>query len=130
MSTAEARFPYRGVKTPDLAWLSQRQCAGTDTNLFFPDGLTSDLSDHSAHSLKYKDMRYAMEVAAKKVCAACPVRSECLEDALIIKDAWGIRGGTNARERRRILKKRGEHLSVYNINTITTEIGGDEVYDK
>ncbi len=126
MSNAEARFPYRGATgVPDLAWVSQRQCRGTDPNLFFPDGLTSDLSDRSAHSLKYKDMRYAMEVAAKKVCAACPVRSECLEDALIIKDSWGVRGGKSAPERRRILKKRGEHLAVYNINAIRIEAYDD-----
>lgn len=40
---------------------------------------------------------------AKKICAACPVRDECLADALTHPEPWhGIFGGMSPRERRRL----------------------------
>lgn len=42
-----------------------------------------------------------------RLCAACPVRRDCLEDALATGDnEWGIRGGYEPVDRRRILKER------------------------
>lgn len=42
------------------------------------------------------------------VCGGCPVRDECLADALARseRDDWGIRGGLTERERQR-LRRRG-----------------------
>lgn len=37
---------------------------------------------------------------AKEVCAACPVRAECLDEAQRTGDRWGIWGGYTAEERR------------------------------
>lgn len=47
---------------------------------------------------------------AKAVCRGCPVRAACLEYALTFEDAhpgsrWGIYGGRNPDERRRIAAK-------------------------
>ena len=43
---------------------------------------------------------------AKKICIACPVKSECLEHALVNRIDHGVWGGCSERERRRILKRR------------------------
>jgi WhiB family redox-sensing transcriptional regulator len=44
--------------------------------------------------------------AARRVCADCPVKTECLEYALANRIDHGVWGGTSERERRRILKAR------------------------
>ena len=43
---------------------------------------------------------------AKKICIDCPVKSECLEHALVNRIDHGVWGGCSERERRRILKRR------------------------
>jgi WhiB family transcriptional regulator, redox-sensing transcriptional regulator len=43
---------------------------------------------------------------ARKVCANCPVKSECLEYALTYRIDHGVWGGASERERRRILRRR------------------------
>lgn len=39
------------------------------------------------------------EQEAKAICATCPVRIECLDDALFYEDESCVRGGLNAKER-------------------------------
>lgn len=41
---------------------------------------------------------------AKKVCASCPVTSECLQYALDHDQRFGIWGGVSERERRKLKK--------------------------
>jgi WhiB family redox-sensing transcriptional regulator len=43
---------------------------------------------------------------AKVVCAACPVRAECLAEALDNRIEWGVWGGMTERERRALLRRR------------------------
>jgi len=43
---------------------------------------------------------------AKAVCMGCPVRTECLADALDNRTEFGVWGGMTERERRALLKKR------------------------
>jgi WhiB family redox-sensing transcriptional regulator len=43
---------------------------------------------------------------AKAVCAGCPVRAECLSEALDDRLEWGVWGGMTERERRAVLRKR------------------------
>lgn len=53
----------------------------------------------------------APEVArAKQVCAACPMRRDCLESGL--RDGWGIWGGYTKPERMRALDKLGDAETV------------------
>lgn len=44
--------------------------------------------------------------AARSVCAACPVRGECLSYALDNEPRWGIYGGFNADERESLRRGR------------------------
>ena len=68
-------------------WMAQGNCVDRPPSFFFPsDGV-------------------GVEVA-KRVCATCPVKQECLEYALRNRIDHGVWGGTSERERRRILKRR------------------------
>ncbi len=49
---------------------------------------------------------------AKRVCAGCPVRVECLEYALVTDQRWGVWGGTSAFERRALSRVLVERLVV------------------
>ncbi len=66
-----------------LAWQADALCAQVDPEAFFPEkgGSTRD---------------------AKRICAACDVRAECLEYALQNDERFGIWGGLSERERRRL----------------------------
>mgnify|MGYP006286026699 FL=1 len=66
-----------------VAWHDRALCAQTDPEAFFPEkgGSTRE---------------------AKRVCASCEVRAECLEYALANDERFGIWGGLSERERRRV----------------------------
>lgn len=51
-------------------------------------------------------VRGAEQHRAKQVCAGCPVRAECLAEALDNNIEWGVWGGLTERERRAVLRKR------------------------
>lgn len=53
----------------------------------------------------------AAQNRAKAVCLGCPVRTECLADALDNKTEFGIWGGMTERERRALLRRRPEVTS-------------------
>jgi len=69
------------------AWTNQAACRGTDTEIFYP--VTSD-----------------EEAEALSICATCPVRAQCLDDALRNREIYGIWGGTTPEQRRRIRRER------------------------
>jgi WhiB family redox-sensing transcriptional regulator len=71
----------------NLGWQDKANCKGADADLFFPE-------------------RGASTRKAKTICAACQVRVECLEFALMESEKFGIWGGLSERERRRIRKQR------------------------
>jgi WhiB family transcriptional regulator, redox-sensing transcriptional regulator len=51
-------------------------------------------------------VRGAEQNKAKKLCGGCPVRAECLAEALENQIEWGVWGGMTERERRALLKRR------------------------
>jgi WhiB family redox-sensing transcriptional regulator len=70
-----------------LQWQEQAACQGYGSDLFFePDN-------------ELRVVRARREQAAKKVCAECPVRSECLNFAESGPEVFGVWGGTTQRER-------------------------------
>jgi len=77
---------FSGVDDGPLAWQERALCAQTDPEAFFPEkgGSTRE---------------------AKKVCASCDVRSECLDYALANDERFGIWGGLSERERRKLKRR-------------------------
>lgn len=62
-------------------WRGRALCAQVDPDIFFPDKGESP-------------------APAKRVCASCEVRAECLQDALDRGERFGVWGGLSQRERR------------------------------
>ena len=84
-----------------MRWQDRGRCRDLDPDLFFPP-----LDGESA------DQRHARERAAKAVCAACPVRDECLSWALANRERLGVWGGLTERERAGAATLRGPGRSV------------------
>ena len=74
-------------------WRALAACQTTDPDLFFPVSV-------SGRSL-------AQVTEAKAVCAACPVRPECLAFAIETGQVHGIWGGLTEEERRQALRRAG-----------------------
>lgn len=45
---------------------------------------------------------------ARTVCFGCPVRFQCLAEALDNRIEWGVWGGMTERERRQLLRQRSD----------------------
>lgn len=68
-------------------WMEEGKCREVAPAIFFPsDGLGVQ--------------------KAQRICATCPVSSECLEYALVNRIDHGVWGGCSERERRRIIRRR------------------------
>ncbi|MEU5595846.1 WhiB family transcriptional regulator [Streptomyces sp. NPDC020298] len=68
-----------------MEWLRAAACVGEDPELFFPVGTTGPALRDAA--------------AAKRVCARCPVTTQCLTYALACGQTSGVWGGTCEEER-------------------------------
>jgi WhiB family redox-sensing transcriptional regulator len=75
----------------DGAWRARAACKGADPEELFARG--------------------AAQNRAKWVCRGCPVRTECLADALDNGIEFGMWGGMTDRERRALLRRRPEVTS-------------------
>jgi len=73
-------------------WRRAAACRDMETELFFPRGETGAPLEQS--------------VAAKAVCAGCPVRIPCLEFAMATRQEYGIFGGLTEQERRTLARRR------------------------
>jgi len=67
-------------------WTAQASCNSADPDQLFVTG--------------------AAQNRAKAVCMSCPVRAECLADALDNRVEFGVWGGMTERERRAVLRRR------------------------
>lgn len=56
-------------------------------------------------------VRGAEQNKAKLMCTGCPVRAECLAEALDNEIEWGVWGGMTERERRALLRRRPDVTS-------------------
>ena len=84
-------------------WYDNAACKGADPADF-------DLDGHGMASVM-------AEKRGKFICAECPVRMQCLEDALAHEAAsnnnlrWGLFGGLNPVERAKLAKQREKAAS-------------------
>lgn len=67
-------------------WPARAACRASDPDALFVQG--------------------AAQNRAKAVCLGCPVRTECLADALDNRIEFGVWGGMTERERRALLRRR------------------------
>jgi WhiB family redox-sensing transcriptional regulator len=67
-------------------WATDAACRKTDPDTLFVQG--------------------AAQNRAKSICLGCPVRTECLADALDNRVEFGVWGGMTERERRALLRRR------------------------
>lgn len=69
----------------DQTWASRAACAGAEPDVLF--------------------VRGAAQRKVRELCFSCPVRMECLADALSSNAAFGVWGGLTERERRALLRQ-------------------------
>jgi WhiB family redox-sensing transcriptional regulator len=72
-------------------WRDLAACRDSEANLFFPVGTTGPAAEHI--------------IEAKAICAACPVKEECLQYALESNQEAGVWGGYAEDDRRRLRKR-------------------------
>lgn len=70
-----------------LDWIEHGSCVGSDVSVFFPK-------------------RGQTGLEAKRICAGCPVRGECLDYALDRGELYGVWGGLNREERMLVRRER------------------------
>ena len=73
-------------------WQQRGLCRASDSTVFFAP----------AH-FEHKPEREAREAKAKVICAGCPVRAQCLDWALAVREPHGVWGGYSESERKQIL---------------------------
>jgi WhiB family redox-sensing transcriptional regulator len=82
---------------PQHAWRYKARCKGVDTDTFYPP--------------RDKDLYKTIAAEAKSYCFGengknpCPVRLECLWDAVERDEPHGIWGGMSHRERNALIRK-------------------------
>lgn len=88
---------------PPWAWRYDAKCQGEDTEIFFPP--------------RDKDLYKPIADKAKAICLgkdgkpACPVRKQCLKEAIKNDELHGIFGGMSHRERN-AMKRKYENLGL------------------
>lgn len=72
-------------------WRGRAACSRLEPDIFYPVG----------------DGAYAREMTgiAKQACLSCPVRAECLRQALETGERYGIWGGMTPEERRDLARR-------------------------
>ncbi|MGH8929457.1 MAG: WhiB family transcriptional regulator [Egibacteraceae bacterium] len=69
----------------DREWRQRAACRGADVELFYSE-------------------RHADIDRALSICACCEVRAVCYEQAMIGREAFGVWGGTEEGQRRRLFR--------------------------
>lgn len=84
-------------------WVEDAACAGQPLAVFYPEKAPTNAPIGNEHRAHYNRHRFD---AALRVCAGCPVKEKCLQDAVDMGDLWGVRGGTTPGERERLVGRR------------------------
>jgi WhiB family redox-sensing transcriptional regulator len=77
-----------GAGTDPNEWRHRARCRGDAGVDFYPP-----------FGGESRRERVAREQRAKVVCASCPVRNECLDQAMTYEERYGVWGGLTADER-------------------------------
>ncbi|MDT7800159.1 MAG: WhiB family transcriptional regulator, redox-sensing transcriptional regulator [Actinomycetota bacterium] len=84
-----SRLPV--VVSENWDWQMRGACRGMDAAVFF-------------HSDNERGMaRKRREELAKQICASCPVRLQCLDHAVAVRETHGIWGGLGEGELRQLI---------------------------
>lgn len=75
-----------------MDWRAESACNDEDPELFFPIGTTGPAVEQA--------------IVAKRICAVCSVREQCLEYAIETNQDSGIWGGLTEDERRTLKRQR------------------------
>lgn len=85
------RGPYGvGTGESERQWWELAACLRVDPDVF----ITSEGVP--------RRVQRELEAKAKEVCASCPVRQQCLTEALARGEQYGVWGGLNPKERQRL----------------------------
>jgi WhiB family transcriptional regulator, redox-sensing transcriptional regulator len=87
--TARPPRPRSLATSAPAGWRDRAACRGTDLDLFFPG-------------------RGESAEPARRVCAACPVRQQCLDYAISHGIVYGIWGGLVERDRRALRSRHAD----------------------
>lgn len=82
---------------PEYSWRYDARCAGVDTDLFYPP--------RSKNEYKLIADKAKVYCFGTNGSNPCPVRSECLWDAVSREEPHGIWGGLSHRERNALVRK-------------------------
>lgn len=96
---SKVRIHQPPVLIPRAEWMAEGNCAGMDTELFYPPSEA--------------DVRSCYVKRAKAICSGCPVSTECLTWALKY-DERGVWGATTQAERQRMTQRQ---RSIYQRST-------------
>jgi WhiB family redox-sensing transcriptional regulator len=89
----------RSLPSDTPPWQFHAACRGEDASLFFAPGY-----------FERREEKARREAKAKAICARCPVRVDCLDYALRIKEPHGVWGGMNEQERRILLREQARRV--------------------
>lgn len=76
-------------------WGKNGLCKNYDTELFYPEPGQSEQSKKAC-----------------SICKNCPVRIECLTEALVSQEQFGVWGGFTIRQRRKIANALSKNLNL------------------
>jgi WhiB family redox-sensing transcriptional regulator len=87
--------PSAALAHVESSWRASAACQGATASAFYPPSTTES-----------REQRQLREGTARDLCGRCAVRDACLEYALFVQEPYGIWGGMNELERRRLLRRR------------------------
>lgn len=82
---------FNTLELGEVPWRQEASCRSHDSGLFFPAGETGEAARVISR--------------AKEICQDCPVSLECLFYAVSTGQRFGIWGGTDENDRRRLRRR-------------------------
>jgi WhiB family redox-sensing transcriptional regulator len=98
MERSDPRGPAREMTDTNddvPSWQFRAACRGEDSTLFF-----------APNYFEQRGEKDAREAKAKAICTIFPVRIDCLEYAMRVREPYGVWGGMNETERRALARDR------------------------